>query len=110
MYQQWKLQNMIGIVCGGKLLFLFSLQGLSSAEVLLKPTFTDHGGVLPLNDCEELIALGEENGSIIEPESIDRNASPKYQVTLQIINVYERYPESCYVSTVCRLRKIITIL
>lgn len=101
---------MIGVVRDGILLILFSSLGLSSSEVLLEPAFTHHVGVLPPNVCEELIALGEENGFIVEPESIDNNAPPEYRVTSQTIDVYERYRESLYILTVRRSSSIISFV
>ncbi len=63
---------------------------------LLEPAFAQHRGVLPRSVCEELIALGEENGFIVEAESIDRYAPPKYKVSSQSIDVYERTSELLY--------------
>jgi hypothetical protein len=68
----------------------------SFLEDLLEPAFAQHRGVLPRSVCEELIALGEENGFIVEPESIDRYAPPKYKVSSQTIDVYERESELLY--------------
>jgi hypothetical protein len=57
---------------------------------LLEPTFTQHVGVLPPSVCEELIALGEEDGFTVVPESIDDGAPPQYKTSSQTIDVYER--------------------
>jgi hypothetical protein len=58
--------------------------------LLLEPTFTQHVGVLPPSVCEELIALGEEDGFTVIPESIDDGAPPQYKTSSQTIDVYER--------------------
>lgn len=91
----------MGVIRDGILLLLFSSLGSASTEVLLEPDFTKHVGVLPPNVCEELIALGEENGFIVEPESIDEGAPPKYKVSSQTIDVYERYREFWYLHFDC---------
>jgi hypothetical protein len=83
-------EKTMGVVREGKLLLLFLTLGLSSAEDLLEPAFTQHVGVLPRSVCQELIALGEDNGFNVEEESIDQYAPPKYKVTSQSIDVYER--------------------
>ena len=57
---------------------------------LLEPTFTQHAGVLPPSVCEELIALGEEDGFTVIPESIDDGAPSQYKTSSQTIDVYER--------------------
>jgi hypothetical protein len=81
----------------GIVVLLFLIQGLSSAEDLLEPAFAQHRGVLPRSVCEELIALGEENGFIVMAESIDNQAPPKYKVSSQTIDVYERESEYCII-------------
>jgi hypothetical protein len=87
---------MMVVLRKGLLLLLFLSLRSSSAEDLLEPAFAQHRGVLPRVVCEELIALGEENGFIVEPESIDNHAPPKYKVSSQSIDVYERESELLY--------------
>ena len=71
-------------------LIILSIAAADSSRELLEPIVKRHLGVLPEEVCKELIALGEDEGFYVSPESIDEGLE-NYNVPSQSIDVFERH-------------------
>lgn len=69
---------------------ILSTAAADSSPELLEPIVKRHLGVLPQEVCKQLIALGEEEGFTVAPESIDEGLE-NYNVPSQSIDVFERH-------------------
>ena len=62
----------------------------SASSELLEPIVKRYAGMLPTSLCEELIALGEEDGFTVDVESIDADEAEAHRVSSQSIEIFER--------------------
>ena len=79
------------VIAAAALLFSRVAASVASedTQLLLEPRITTHRHVIPQDACENLIALGEEEGFTSEYEAIDENEEG-YNVASQSIEVFQK--------------------